>query len=172
MRQDYIEPDYVNGVEDSNGNVVIRPLNAQEKKFLNDFYEETINANFMHDDVLKDLYNEMKVIRDKEKNGKGLTQEEIDRYDNLQIQYFARADDVLLYSNEKDQKKLYGENNARNRCIYNRKKAAGQLDEFNIETMDGDVDQDLICPETGRNLAIDTHERERKYLLRKKKEQD
>jgi len=58
-RKEYIEADYVNGVKDQDGRMVIRPLTDKEKEFLNNFYEETINTNFLHDTYLRRL-NEKK----------------------------------------------------------------------------------------------------------------
>lgn len=54
-RSDYIEPDYINGVYDSEGNMLIRPLDESEKKWLNQYYEETVNTNFTHNKDLKEL---------------------------------------------------------------------------------------------------------------------
>ena len=49
IRKLYIEPDYVNGVQDKDGNMVIRPLNDEEKAWLNKFYEEFIITSFKKD---------------------------------------------------------------------------------------------------------------------------
>jgi len=54
-RKDYIESDYVNGVYDDEGRQLIRPLNEDEKTWLNQFYEETVVTNFYHDPDLKRL---------------------------------------------------------------------------------------------------------------------
>jgi hypothetical protein len=61
-REDYIEPDYVNGVRDESGKMVIRPLTNEEKEFLNDFYAETIITDFLHDPDLKILWNKKKSL--------------------------------------------------------------------------------------------------------------
>ena len=57
-RKDYIEPDYINGVRDKNGDLTIRPLNEREKKFLNDYYAESIITDFLHDPRLRSLLTE------------------------------------------------------------------------------------------------------------------
>ena len=54
-RKDYIEPEYVDGVYDKEGKQIIRPLNEEEKAWLNQFYEETVVTNFYHDPDLKKL---------------------------------------------------------------------------------------------------------------------
>jgi hypothetical protein len=159
MRADYIEPDYVNGVRNENGEMVIRPLNAEEKKFLNQFYEEVIGANFLHSPEMKEVKARMKEIE-------GLTNptdEELDEFMHLQAEYFKLADDILFYTKDKDQKKIYGENNARNRCIYNRSKASGGLLSLNPEIYDEDEDSSpYYDPETGEYTYLDETDRKRK----------
>lgn len=61
-RKDYIEPDYVDGVFDEDGNQIIRPLNESEKEWLNQFYEETVVTNFYHDPELRKLNRYKKAI--------------------------------------------------------------------------------------------------------------
>lgn len=165
MRQDYIEPDYVNGTFNRDGEMVIRPLNTEEKKFLNAFYEEVIGSNFIHDNVLKKLHLEMMELKRKEI----LTEEESETLSRLQLEYYARADDVLLYPDHEDQKKLYGENNARNRCLYNRTKSIGILDELNDCTYDEFHRNVYGDPDSAEELIINTIEPRTKTILRKKK---
>lgn len=96
-RKDYIEPEYINGVYDNEGNELIRPLTDDEKSFLNQYYEEAIVTNFYHepelrrlnkkknqiieDDTVKNMQKRLKVLRqDKTKNKKEIRQlEEIIR---------------------------------------------------------------------------------------------
>lgn len=54
-RKDLIETNYINGVRNKDGELVIRPLNDEEKTFLNKFYEETIITNFLHNKDLRTL---------------------------------------------------------------------------------------------------------------------
>lgn len=64
-RFDYIECDYIDGIKDDKGNYVLRPLNEEEKKFLNNFYEETVVTNFTRDPELKALQTKInKLIKD------------------------------------------------------------------------------------------------------------
>lgn len=165
MRQDYIEPDYINGVYDANGNQVIRPLNDEEKTFLNSFYEEVIGANFMHNPKLKELHTKMKEL----KNKKTLNTDEKIELKGYQDEYYRIADEVLLYSDPDDQKKLYGENNARNRCIFNRIKSVDMLDELNDETYD-EIHRNMYNnPEIADRLLINKTEPVVKTILKKKK---
>jgi hypothetical protein len=156
-RRDYIELDYIDGVKDSDGNMVIRPLNEEEKQFFNDFYEETIVTNFLHDDELrrlnkikngiiecnqvKNLKAQIKTLDNKKdsykinklkhtiklikKQNEEKFEDEME-YLNQQIQ--DRREEVLLYPDPEDHKEFYTQNNARNRCLYNKIKNMGMLD--------------------------------------------
>ncbi len=169
MRQDYIEPDYVNGTFNAKGEMVMRPLNDEEKDFLNSYYEEVVVTNFMHDDILKALYKAMKPLKKK----KVLTEEDHDDLMRLQIEYYMRADEVLLYSDHEDQKKIYGENNSRNRCIFNRPKSSGILDELNDATYDEFHKNVHNTHDSGETIMINLIEpRIKKTILRKKKKKD
>lgn len=91
-----MDVEYVKGVYDEKGKELIRPLNDEEKEFLNSFYEEYYGTNFKH---------------------KG----------------------ELLHKTKKERLELYGHNNARNRCLYNLKRAIGFLHElqdhiYNVES--------------------------------------
>jgi hypothetical protein len=87
-RHDYIEPDYINGVVDSEGNKVIRALTHEEKEWLNKFYEEYIITNFKKDgtDLIDDIEDRRTAYRENnhrnvclfnQKNRMGL----LDQYD-------------------------------------------------------------------------------------------
>ena len=165
MRQDYIEPDYVNGTFNSDGEMVIRPLNNEEKTFLNAFYEEVIGANFLHDCSLRKLHSQMKPLKAKDH----LDEDEADMLKTLQKEYYERADEVLLYSDQEDQKKLYGENNARNRCIFNRTKSMGILDELNDATYDEFHRNVYNNKDAADILLMNAIEPKLKTILRKKK---
>jgi hypothetical protein len=54
-RRYYIEADYIDGVYDKDGRELIPPLPEEAKKFLNQFYEETIVTNFQHDPDIRKL---------------------------------------------------------------------------------------------------------------------
>jgi hypothetical protein len=54
-RKCYIEADYINGVYNQNGNMVMRPLTDDEKEWLNKYYEETVVTSFNRDGT--DLYD-------------------------------------------------------------------------------------------------------------------
>jgi hypothetical protein len=63
----------------------------------------------------------------------------------------ADRSDSKLYSSDEEWKDIYGENNARNRCILNKAKKMGKLDSFDTKSSDkrfvkeiGDSDLELM----------------------------
>jgi hypothetical protein len=131
-RLDYLETDYVDGVLDDEGNMAIRPLNEDEKKWLNKFYEEEVHTNFLYDRELRNVQEEIKMLEGK----KDPTDEDLERHSYLKLIQIDRSDEVLLNPTEEDRKAVYSKNNARNRCIYNRAKSEGRLCEYKPEVYD------------------------------------
>lgn len=175
-RKDYIECDYINGIYDEYGNEIIRPLNKKEMEFLNNFYEETVVTNFLHDDRLIDLNNQKKNLLksdylDKVKLDLSTAKENQDRKEISRLTKLSKvikeqtADvkeaelariekkakkirkEVLLYPDKEDHKRFYKDNNARNSCIYNRSKIQDKLLDLFDETTVVDNMEDLD-PET------------------------
>ena len=62
-RRHVIEADYVDGVYNSKGERVIRPLTEEEKDWLNKFYEETVVTNFLHGKGMKEKNKEIKYCK-------------------------------------------------------------------------------------------------------------
>ena len=48
-RQDFIESSYIHGIVNINGEQVIRPLNIEERQFLDDYYKEFVHSTFVTD---------------------------------------------------------------------------------------------------------------------------
>lgn len=69
VRRSYIEADYIDGVRNSSGEEVIRPLTDQEKEWLNKFYKETIVTSFKKDgsDFYDDVEDQRSLYRDNNK---------------------------------------------------------------------------------------------------------
>ena len=62
-RKDFIEPDYVDGVVGVDGGIAIRPLNEEERDWLNKYYKEVVNTNGLQKNVpsgLLDLRRKLK----------------------------------------------------------------------------------------------------------------
>lgn len=58
-RREFIETEYVDGVVDWKGELVIRPLNAHETKFLSDFYREHAHATFKTSEESRALFRKI-----------------------------------------------------------------------------------------------------------------
>lgn len=149
LRKDYIETDYINGIYDDEGNELMRPLNEDEKAWLNQYYEEVVNANLTHDPEIRKTKKELDALKKKE----NLTEEEEARLDELNVTLLYLAYEKMLYPDElflsRQERKenrlagnysVYDENNARNADIYNRAKASGMLDQLEPEDID-----DIYC---------------------------
>lgn len=136
-RQDYFEADYVDGVLNDDGEMVIRPLNEVEKDWLNRFNEEFVSANMLHDKELKKLYDEIKLLEIIKRPNE--EQKEYHMY--LKFMYEARADEVQLHRSGKDQRKIFSANNSRKRCVLNDAKSSGRLYEFKEEIYNEDEEE-------------------------------
>ena len=135
IRQDYLECDYTD------------KLNDAEKRWLSDFNEEVVSANFRHDKTLRQIYKEMKELRTIQKP----TPKDMVRLMELELEYQAREDECLHYPDEEQQQALFTENNTRNRCMFNQLKTGKQLD--SLETVDLDKRQEQLYYD-GEELLI------------------
>jgi hypothetical protein len=143
-RRYYIEAEYANGVYDESGAQVMRPLSSDEKKWLNEFYGEYVNAslpegNSMHERAtnkarVRGLNAKLNGLRDKYQDSTseervGITREIVETKDDLH------------YADLK--KNVYGANNARNRDLYNVMHRTGKLVEVDPAKLDIITPQDL-----------------------------
>ena len=161
-RRDFIEASYINGIFNEDGSVALRPLTHEEKKFLNDFYEETVGANFIHDDELKRLSQaKKKIIEDNQVNElkkqlknsptkkekeriqqiiKCVKKQNEEKYEkklrNIERMMQERREKVLIYSNKEEHKQFYKENNDRNMCLFNKLKTSQEIRYFDPEEYD------------------------------------
>ena len=162
LRSDYIETDYVNGVVDANGVVVIPPLDEEAKKFLNDFYEEEVNTNFNHIKdyrirdslaVIRKEYTPLRKLKTKLiKADEHIPSEIWDRLADLRLEFHNIAEGHLINTDIEEHYRIYTENNERNRCLFNRKKTSGVLNELNNETYNDIHDTIYSVPCSGEIL--------------------
>ena len=141
-RKDFIEADYVDGVKGIDGGYGIRPLNEEEKDWLNKYYKEVINTNGLQDGVPKELLALNRKLRKaytKAKNDKNQpVMDVLKRSIEICEQDIeeCRENAGALYPSCEDVRDLYRENNHRNRCIYNQRKARGMLLELDVQEYD------------------------------------
>ncbi len=83
-RQDFIESNYIHGIVNVNGEQVIRPLNIEERQFLDDYYKEFVHGTFVTDKESTKLFKIAKKLSKKPDNVKffednGFYPEEVER---------------------------------------------------------------------------------------------
>ena len=150
-REHLIETDYIDGIYDKNGIECMRPLTDDEKQWLNQYYTETVHAdyskhpevkklnkqknNIVFDDNIKkkmDEYqgaedktelNRMKrVVRDLKKVNISENQEE---YNRLMMELEQVKSAVMLTYDIKSE--IYKENKKRNEDLYTKSVITGKL---------------------------------------------
>lgn len=119
-RTEVIETDYVNGVRNEKGEMVIRPLNEDEKAWLDKFYKEYINGEKLDDDSLHDkdehqtdlyLANNARNrdIYTSKKIGNKLKQLDIDEYDRFlgEVANKSGRDPEIVIENEIEKREKF-----------------------------------------------------------------
>ena len=92
VRRYYIEPDYIDGVVNEKGEQVIRPLNDEEKAWLNKFYKEVIVTSFKKDgsDFYDKIEDQRALYRDNNKRNTCL-------YNHMQSTGRLKSLDISMY---------------------------------------------------------------------------
>lgn len=147
-RTDLYDFDYVNGYHDEETGITTRPLDDKEKKFLNDFVEEYINADFRP--YKRRIMPKKKVDHPKNSDLKkievillgyfksmneDIKKSNITNSSKLNLrQFLTRFKDTLKKKIKKERsyikdfykKEAFDSNNSRNRCILTKAKAQGK----------------------------------------------
>ena len=159
-RQDYIETGYVNGVKGSDGEVVIRPMNASEKQWLSQFIAETDHGNFSKTSQLKKQEKELRKMRTEYRKirNAGLVAEMLVLSPKIQSQYDLvlrlREESNAFYVTDEERSELYGRDYERRMDVYNTAKISDNLvlydldeyDKFSTEA-EQDINPENICME-------------------------
>lgn len=144
LRKDFIEADYVNGVDDPRtGEQVIRPMNSEEIAWLSQFYSETEHGNFAKTEEMEaaqDFYDGLCTkIRHAKKNG--LSTEEVlelkvkaDKSYKELVQL--RSETNTFYPEDKDRHEIFNKGNQRKEDIFNVAKASGKLISYDVPEFD------------------------------------
>ena len=148
MRSDYIEPEYIDGVKDQSGKEVIRPLNEEEKAWLNKFYGESVAMSDVQLNPTEEIMGYMKqksklkreiakIRRDEKVKTNGTIEFKLKKIDEIEKALdFLREEAGVFHSTCDEQRELYNTNNSRNFCVYNNRKARGMLLELTEHTVD------------------------------------
>lgn len=141
-RQDYIETNYVNGVKDDKGEVVIRPMTSEEREWLSQFIAETEHGNLnktsqikVEVKALKDLRSEHRIAKRKMDVDKMLELEPIID-EKLKFIESLRESCNNFYTTEEDVKEIYTRDNERRRDVYNNAKISDNLVLYDLDEYD------------------------------------
>lgn len=133
MRADFIDNiEYVNGVKAQDGQIAIRPLTEDEVEFLNRFNKEYYHASFDKDDS-KNIHKKtedvdlMLEVKEKIKELKSQLNQSIKETKRISKEIQKLEDQ---YKKINPRKLCTDDNNARNRCLFNKAKAWNLLDPF------------------------------------------
>ncbi len=142
-RKDFIETDYVNGVENDRGEQVIRPLNQYEVEWLAQFYSETEHESFVKTEemeLVEDLYNVIcRELRQAKKTG-ATTETILELKEKSEAQYKKlvqlRTETNTFYPEDSDRREIYKKGNHRRDDIFNVAKASGKLVSYDVTEFD------------------------------------
>lgn len=177
-RKDFIETDYIHGVENDRGEQVIRPLTSEEVEWLAQFYSETEHENFVKTEemeVVEDLYNVIcRELRQAKRNG-ATTETVLELKANSEAQYRQliqlRTETNTFYPEDKDRREIYKKGNHRRDDIFNVAKASGKLVSYDITEFDKftSKSEKSVSPE---HLVLDylTKKPVKKKLVRRKRD--
>ena len=159
-RQDYIETDYVNGVKNENGELVIRALSADEKEWLSQFISETEHGNVNKTKQIKELVQERKAIRSDRFAAK--RKGNVEEMARLEVIIEAKTAEIEglrtscnnFYTKESDIKEITDRDNERRRDVYNTAKISDNLVLYDI-TEYYKFDTDTIKDVNPENLMLE-----------------
>lgn len=135
-RIDYIETEYIDGVYDEKGNQLIRPLNEEEKAWLDKFYSESVGAAFSKsDNIHKTLSKEeknrlkkrIKQLRERVSELRKDYNGHILRLKEIKVEVSKIQEDIEKINKNNGTKICYDANNQRNRCVFNKAKITNNL---------------------------------------------
>lgn len=141
-RQEFIEADYVNGVYDSKGNELIRPMTKEEVEWLTQFYAETEHGNFLktqeieeQTEAYKELCRQMKKSKKTMSSGQVLElREKIEESYRKLVQL--RSETNTFYPEDVDRKEIFDKGNRRKEDLFNRAKVSGGLVSLDLPDFD------------------------------------
>jgi hypothetical protein len=145
-RQDFIETDYVNGVRDEDGRMVIRPMTKEETEWLSQYYQEAENVNFLKTEEIKAEHEKLRKLIRKHRPYKEINREEhpkvVQQREKLK---FLREESNSLFVDEKSRKELYKQDNDRRNDVFNVAKQTGALVNFDLPEYDKFTSEAIDC---------------------------
>lgn len=174
-RREFIEADYADGIFDSHGREVMRPLTPEEREWLSQFYAETEHCNFSKTQEIEaqeQAYKEL--CRELRQNKKSMSSGEVlELRQKIDASYkelvHLRSETNTFYPENDDRRELFTRDNDRRNDVFNRAKATNQLISYDLPEFDmftSKAEKD-ISPE---HLVLDYLARKpAKKVIRKRK---
>lgn len=142
IRHDYIETDYVNGVKDDKGELVIRPMNASEKAWLSQFISETEHGNLNGSEEIKRQLKLRKVIKSDWVSAK--RKGNVDLMVELEVKLEEKTAEIEnlrenlnnFYTKEEDITEIFARDYDRRMDVYNNAKINDQLVMYDLDEYD------------------------------------
>lgn len=145
-RKDFIETDYVNGVRDEDGKMVIRPLTKEEKEWLSQYYQEAENVNFNKTEEIKVEHEKLRKLIRKYRPYKELNKQEHPKVINQRAKLRAlREESNSFFVDDKQRKELFKQDNDRRSDIFNVAKQTGALVNLDINEYDRFTSDAIDC---------------------------
>lgn len=127
-RQEFLETEYINGLYDDKGNELIRPMNDDEKAWLDKYYKETLSATFLYEDSFFPIegIDHLSNSELKEIKKEFLTEDIYKTVDREQLENESKVDEVAkkykikpeTLINLMKRKEVYDANNHLNACYF------------------------------------------------------
>lgn len=141
-RQDYIETGYANGVKNDKGEVVIRPMNKEEKEWLSQFISETEHGNLNKTKQIKHEVGILHALKDEYARArKSSNVDEMVRLEPLlaekrKLVEALREATNNFYTTEEEVQEIYTRDNTRRRDVYNNAKISDNLVLYDLDEYD------------------------------------
>lgn len=145
-RRDFVETDYVNGVKDSDGRVVMRPLTKEEKEWLSQYYQEAENVNFNKTEEIKDEHEKLRKAIKKYRPYKEMYGEEHPKVVNQRTKLKSlREESNSFFVEDSQRRELFKQDNDRRNDIFNVAKQTGTLVNLDISEYDRFTSDAIDC---------------------------
>lgn len=142
-RQEFIETEYVDGVFDAYGNEVIRPMTAEERAWLAQFYAETEHGTFAKTEEIRTQTKLLKKMLE--------TRDEFDPQILAQRQAIEklRAETGTFYVTDEERQAIWTNDNARGRDLFNLAKTSNNLVYVDV------TEYDTFVSEANRDISAE-----------------
>lgn len=145
-RRDFVEADYINGVKDENGLQVIRPMTKEEVEWLSQYYREAENVSFNKTDEIKSEQHKLRKLIKEHRNYKENYGEEHPKVVAQRAKLRTLREEAnSFFTDPKQHKELYKQDNDRANDLFNVAKQTGALVNFDVMDYDKFTSEAIEC---------------------------